>query len=389
VRLAHLSELGWLSQMRGGSGQQELALGSQEVALPGGEGNQPLRVRSRGKAAPKPKQGSTKLNGKRSEVPVRGARPVVDAGPQPDLRSLTPGARLRGMRHVMARCPACGFEAQDKLEPYRSHSDAGLPSRDAGTCPVCTTPMRWWCEAHSMTIGWLEEPVCLECAVAPFLEAPGTKPGSPGIVWDHVQAEQASAQPWLPTVGAVEIDSSLRVLDPEEEPTVHMYRGTAAARPGTSSRDLVPLHGTAYVPQAEGDAWLNWGNRLLVACLSMTPGAALVYQGRASWLAIPAALAGPLALHAVRQHQELTMVLGVVLGALGFWILSRTALVLALVIVILGSAGLVLRDRRIAALLLLLLVSWMLAVPSIPVRYGGLLIPEGAEENWKALEEGR
>jgi hypothetical protein len=83
------------------------------------------------------------------------------------------------------------------------------------------------------------------------------------------------------------------------------------------------------------------------------------------------------------------MVLGVVLGALGFWILSRTALVLALVIVILGSAGLVLRDRRIAALLLLLLVSWMLAVPSIPVRYGGLLIPEGAEENWKALEEGR
>jgi hypothetical protein len=31
----------------------------------------------------------------------------------------------------------------------------------------------------------------------------------------------------------------------------------------------------------------------------------------------------------------------------------------------------------------------MLAVPSIPVRYGGLLIPEGAEENWKALEEGR
>jgi hypothetical protein len=270
--------------------------------------------------------------------------------------------------------------------------DTGLPPNDAGTCPVCTTPMRWWCEVHSPSISWLEGPVCPECASAPFQV--GADPGWAAELDDQTgtgpgQLRAHAAAPWMPSIGEVMLDPTMVPPTPSgDDSVVHVYHGGGATRPGTNIHDHMSLRGSAHVPLAEGDGGMHWGTRLLVASLSMTPGAALSYQGRSAWLAIPAALAGPAALHAVRAQPELTMVLGAILGVAGFWILSRTALVLSLIIVIAGAAGLVLRDRRVAGVVVLGIVLWLLFVDYVPVDLGGRRMPMGGRVPMTESEEG-
>jgi uncharacterized membrane protein len=254
--------------------------------------------------------------------------------------------------------------------------------------------MRWWCEVHSPSIGWLEGPVCLECASAPFQVGAG---GDPGVrvesddqtATGHGQLQAHAATPWMPSTGQVVLDPTMVPPTPSSDDSiVHVYHGGGATRPGTNIHDRMSLHGTAHVPLAEGEGGMHWGTVLLVASLSMTPGAALSYQGRSPWLAIPAALAGPAALHAVRAQPELTMVLGAILGVAGFWILSRTALVLSLIIVIAGAAGLVLRDRRIPGIVVLGIVLWLLFVDYVPVDLGGRRMPMGGRVPMTESEEG-
>jgi hypothetical protein len=82
------------------------------------------------------------------------------------------------------------------------------------------------------------------------------------------------------------------------------------------------------------------------------------------------------------------MVLGAILGVAGFWILSRTALVLSLIIVIAGAAGLVLRDRRIPGIVVLGIVLWLLFVDYVPVDLGGRRMPMGGRVPMTESEEG-
>jgi hypothetical protein len=370
ARQAFVDGLGWFGPK---PDQQELNLESRSVEIPVAP-TAPIKQKTPARKAndsiaekPKPAQKGVKS-------PAGGVKGGKGTGePQPNLESMTPLSRQRGLKHVIARCQACGFEAVDRLEEFRNRLDGAIPNILPENCPVCTSPMRWWCTEHSQQHGWLEGPICSQCASAPFdfvefMPSPSGVDAGYGPAIGETRPPVRMAEPMGP----------LRSLDPAEEPVIRTHYGNTPGRSGSAVGDRFLLHGPAASGPFDGEGRDDshpGATRLLMAALAMTPGAALAFGGAAPWLAIPAALAGPLALHAVRGQQDVTVALGLILGFVGFWILSRTALIIALVLLLLGGGGLLVRDRRIPAFLALMLVLFLLFRNQLPPELGGYVPP--------------
>jgi hypothetical protein len=386
-RRDHVAALGWFEPKAKSGEQTELLLAPGSNSAPGAEISQVAKTapktkpKNPGAKALKPEKTGPPLN--KDPVERTSAKKTVvpadrqeDASPpgktvrktvrKTQLPVYTPGQVARGLAHVMARCPACGFEDPAYLDAYRTRSDGAIPTEQPSACPVCTTPMLWWCARHSPTIQWLYEPVCPECAKAARSDRHekagyGSSPDYQAVL------DSPGVMPRNPDVGLY-VDTN--IFPPGEDPVVLSHGSGVTGGKGTFDR--FHLSGPTEPSLTRWKRWWIEGQIpgiITTLLLAASPGVALVHGELSLLMSLPTLAVGPLVLGSLGLLGT-RLGLGLACGASGLalWIFWTQGSFLAGPLALTTVIALLAKDKTIPALALAVMFSITLTLDLIPVE---------------------